>query len=109
MHKADEPDALADLGHADVLPGKRVTEIHLLSRQANPAAVGCPRYINKGRWQNDIVRGTLQLADAIGMTRAVLSSGNGVGTTTSSIALTIEKTVLTDDGTVAVAVPLTRR
>ncbi len=28
----------------------------------------CRRYINKGRWQNDIVKGTLQLADAIGMT-----------------------------------------
>jgi hypothetical protein len=28
----------------------------------------CRRYINKRRWQNDIVRGTLQLADAIGMT-----------------------------------------
>ena len=30
--RGDEPDALADLGDADVLAGERLTKIHLKSR-----------------------------------------------------------------------------
>ena len=40
LHEGHQPDALADLRDADVLPGKDVAEIHLLPFEANPAAVG---------------------------------------------------------------------
>ena len=40
MHEGDEPNALADLRHADVLPGEDVAQIHLPSLEANPAALG---------------------------------------------------------------------
>ena len=40
VHEGDEPDALADLRHADVLSGKDVAEIDLPAVEADPAAVG---------------------------------------------------------------------
>jgi hypothetical protein len=39
VHEGDEPNALADLRHADVLPGEDVAQIHLPSLEANPAAL----------------------------------------------------------------------
>jgi hypothetical protein len=39
VHEGDEPDALADLGDADVLAGTHVAEIHLPAFEADPAAV----------------------------------------------------------------------
>jgi len=39
LHEGDEPDALADLRQADILPGKHRTEIYLLSAKADAAAV----------------------------------------------------------------------
>jgi hypothetical protein len=38
VHEGDEPDALADLGHPDVLSRKDVTQIHLPSLEADPTA-----------------------------------------------------------------------
>jgi len=39
VHEGDEPDALADLRHADVLAGEDVAEIHLPPFKANPATL----------------------------------------------------------------------
>ncbi len=39
VHEGDEPDPLADLRHADILPRKHVAEIHFLAFEADPAAV----------------------------------------------------------------------
>ena len=39
MHEGDEPDALADLGDADVLPGKHVAEIHLHHALGQPLVI----------------------------------------------------------------------
>ena len=40
LHEGDEPDALADLGYADALASEDMTEVHLASAEANPAAAG---------------------------------------------------------------------
>ena len=42
MHEGDEPDPLADLRHADILAGERMTEIHLVPLATDRAAV-CDR------------------------------------------------------------------
>jgi hypothetical protein len=39
LHEGDEPNAVADLRDADVLPRKGVTEIHLPSLETNPPTV----------------------------------------------------------------------
>jgi hypothetical protein len=39
VHEGDEPEALAHLCDADLLPGKDVAEIDLLALKADPAAV----------------------------------------------------------------------
>ena len=40
MHKGDEPDALADLRHPDVLPGKHMAEVDLPAFEADAATAG---------------------------------------------------------------------
>ena len=39
-HEGDEPDPLADLSNADVLPGKHGTQIHLPALKTDAAATG---------------------------------------------------------------------
>ena len=40
LHEGNEPNVLADLRDADLLPGKDVTEIDLLALEADPTAPG---------------------------------------------------------------------
>jgi hypothetical protein len=40
VHEGDEPDPVADLRDADLLPGKDVTEVDLAALEADPTAVG---------------------------------------------------------------------
>jgi hypothetical protein len=44
VHEGDQPDVLADLGDAHLVPGKGMTEIDLLALKADPAAVERERY-----------------------------------------------------------------